>query len=250
MSRIDITNLSSTIVPKSDQLNAEQLLKGPMTITVSEVRPGTGDDQPVNLHYTGDEGRPYKPCKTMRKVLVYFWGENGTQWVGKSMTLYNDPEVRFGGMEVGGIRISHLTDIQGDARIALTSAKGKKAVHEIKAMSSPVSLASVLAAIEAAHNNETMKAAKALVGLLNESHIEEAWDAYRAKVAELKSKAAPKPAEAKEPTVDISAAIKRINACATKDELDALMDQWRGTPGLDGLALDVEYARRGMELAS
>jgi len=34
----DISNLSDTIVPKSDQLNADQLLGGSMTITVTDVR--------------------------------------------------------------------------------------------------------------------------------------------------------------------------------------------------------------------
>ena len=36
----DITDLRSTIIPKSDQLNAEQLLTGDMTVTVSDVAPG------------------------------------------------------------------------------------------------------------------------------------------------------------------------------------------------------------------
>ena len=38
----DITNLRDTIVPKSDQLNSEQLIAGPMTITVTSVRRGDG----------------------------------------------------------------------------------------------------------------------------------------------------------------------------------------------------------------
>ena len=94
----DISNLSDTIVPKSDQLNADQLLGGSMTITVTDVRRGQSDDQPVIVHYQGDEGRPYKPCKTMRKVLIFAWGDDGHAWIGRSMTLYNDPEVKFGGV--------------------------------------------------------------------------------------------------------------------------------------------------------
>src|SRR5271155_4876070 len=103
----DITDLRGTIIPKSDQINAEQLLSGDMTITVSDVRMGS-DDQPVIIHYEGDNGRPYKPAKTMRKVLIFAWGEDGRVWIGRSMTLYNDHAVRFGGMVVGGIGISHL----------------------------------------------------------------------------------------------------------------------------------------------
>lgn len=127
----DITSLRDTIIPKSDQLNAEQLLAGPITITVTEVR-RTSDEQPVVIHYEGENGRPYKPCKSMRKVLIWAWGEDGTKWVGRSMTLFNDPNVKWAGVAVGGVRISHLSDIQGDIKLALTATKGKKEPFTIK----------------------------------------------------------------------------------------------------------------------
>lgn len=127
----DIANLSDTIVPKSDQLNAEQLLGGPITVTVTGVTRGN-DDQPVIISYEGDNGRPYKPCKTCRKVLIFAWGDDGREWIGKSMTLYNNPDVKFGGVKVGGIRISHLSDIQADIAISLTATKGKKEQAIIK----------------------------------------------------------------------------------------------------------------------
>lgn len=130
----DIADLSGTIVPKSDQLNAEQLLSGPMTITIDDVRVGSSEEQPVTIHYAGENGRPYKPCKTCRKMLIFAWGADGRQWIGRSMTLYNDQLVRFGGAEVGGIRISHLSDIPKDINVSLTATRGKKAAHTIKRM--------------------------------------------------------------------------------------------------------------------
>lgn len=133
-----VEDLRPTIIPKSDQLNAEQLLGGPMTVTVTEVRLGSSEEQPVIVHYANEGGRPFKPCKTMRKVLIHAWGPDGRQWVGRSMTLYNDPSVRFGGEDVGGIRISHMTDIERDVKVSLTSTRGKKAKYEIKRLSSPV----------------------------------------------------------------------------------------------------------------
>lgn len=129
---IDVSDLSGTIVPKSDQLNAEQLLTGPLTITVTDVRVGGGDEQPITVHYAGENGRPYKPCKTMRKLLIFSWGKDGRTWIGRSATLYNDPLVRFGGAEVGGIRISHLSHIDRDINLSLTSTRGKKAPHVVK----------------------------------------------------------------------------------------------------------------------
>lgn len=130
----DITDLRSTIVPKSDQTNSEDLLTGPRTIRVTSVKISDTKEQPVIVHYEGDNGRPYKPCLTMRKLLVFAWGADGREWAGRSMTLYNDPDVKFGGMEVGGIRISHLSDIDRDMKVSLTSTKGKKAMYSIKRM--------------------------------------------------------------------------------------------------------------------
>jgi hypothetical protein len=131
-------DLRNTIIPKSDQLNAEQLLGGPRTITVTEVTANGGAEQPVVVHYEDEDGRPYKPCKTMRKVLIFAWGSDGRQWVGKALTLYNDETVRFGNMAVGGIRISHMSDIDKDMSVALTKTKGQKALYVIKKMA-PVS---------------------------------------------------------------------------------------------------------------
>lgn len=127
-----IRDLRDTIVPKSDQLNAEQLLSGPITVTVTDVRRGGGEEQPVIIHYEGEGGRPYKPCKSMRKVLVFAWGADGRDWIGRSMTLYNRPDVKFGGEEVGGIRISHLSHIDRDVAISLTATRGRKEQTRIK----------------------------------------------------------------------------------------------------------------------
>ena len=153
-----VEDLRATIIPKSDQLNAEQLLGGSMTITVSDVRLGSGEDQPVVVHYQGENGRPFKPCKTMRKVLIHAWGADGRKWVGRSMTLYNDPAVKFGGEDVGGIRISHMTDIERDIKVSLTSTRGKKAKYEIRRLAA-VQGANHDAAIVNAATVEDLKAA-------------------------------------------------------------------------------------------
>lgn len=132
----DITNLRDTIVPKSDQLNSEQLIAGPMTIIVTSVRRGDGE-QPLVIGYHGDNGRPFKPCKTMRKVLIFAWGEDGTQWIGRSMTLFNDPTVKFGGVAVGGIRISHMSHIDREMKLSLTATRGKKDAFIIQKLDAP-----------------------------------------------------------------------------------------------------------------
>ena len=181
----DVSNLSGTIVPRSDQLNAEQLLAGPMNITVTDVTIGN-DEQPVVIHYRGEEGRPFKPSKTVRKILIFAWGEDGRAWIGRSMTLYNDQSVRFGGMTVGGIRISHLSHIDRDISISLTATKGKKAQHTIHKLE-VVTIDQVLKAIAAAKNKEGMNTAKQLaMQLTDEDEVQRAQLAYSEKVEILK----------------------------------------------------------------
>lgn len=120
-------DISATIVPKSDQLNAEDLLVGPKTVTIKGVSRGDAD-QPVNvtLEEFGD-GRPFKPCKSMRRVMVSAWGPDASKYHGRRMTLYCDPKVKFGGQEMGGIRISHMSDIAERMTVALTVTRGKRA---------------------------------------------------------------------------------------------------------------------------
>lgn len=187
---LDVSNLRPTIIPKSDQLNADQLVGGDMTVTITEVRVTASDDQPVVIHYEGDNGRPYKPCKTMRKVLIFAWGEDGRAWVGRSMQLYHDASVRFGGSEVGGIRIRAMTDIGQAVRVNLTATKGKKALHTIEQLKL-VTLDEVRAAIDAAKNKAGLEHAKALAAQLHRpDDITAALEHYKARVQQIKTGAA------------------------------------------------------------
>jgi len=127
---MSVDSLRDTISPKSDQMNADDLIAGAITITVTGVSRGTSE-QPVKINYQGDNGKPYLPCKSMRRVLIHAWTDDGRAWVGKSMTLYQDPEVSFGGVKVGGIRISHLSDIPRQLDIALTTTRGKRKPYAV-----------------------------------------------------------------------------------------------------------------------
>jgi hypothetical protein len=124
-------DLSTTIIPKSDQLNADDLISGPRTIKITDVRSGSAE-QPVNIHYEGDNGRPYKPGKSMRRVLVAIWGKNPDVYAGRRLTLYRDPNVKFGGEETGGIRISHASHITERHTMALTVTRGKRKPYTVE----------------------------------------------------------------------------------------------------------------------
>ncbi len=112
----DISNLSDTVTSNGQQLNADDLISADKIITVTGIKRSTSKQQPLSIDYYGMQpNRPFKPCLTMRKILFAEWGTDGRQWVGKSMKLYRDPEVKFGTEKTGGIRISHLSDIDKQA---------------------------------------------------------------------------------------------------------------------------------------
>lgn len=128
-----MTDMSLTIAPKSDQLSADDLIVGPRTITITRVAGNDGNaEQPINVFFEGDGGRPYRPCKSMRRVMVAAWGADGATYPGRSLTLYRDPAVKFGGLAVGGIRISHMSHLERDLTIALTETKAKRAPFTVK----------------------------------------------------------------------------------------------------------------------
>lgn len=126
-------NMAAFTAPKSDQLNADDLIGGPRTITVTGVRANEGSaEQPVSISFEGDDNKPYKPCKSMRRVMVHVWGAQARNYVGRSMTLYCDPGVQFGGMKVGGIRISHMSHIDKPQVMALTATRAKRAPYTVQ----------------------------------------------------------------------------------------------------------------------
>lgn len=127
MSEVDIR---AAAAPKSDQLNADDLVGASMNITVTAVKSGN-KEQPIVVHYEGENGRPYKPCKSMIRVLMTAWGDNGKDWVGKTMTLFNDPTVKWAGIEVGGIRISHVSNITNSIAMSLTATRGKRKPYRV-----------------------------------------------------------------------------------------------------------------------
>lgn len=136
-----MSNMLATIIPKTDQLNADILIGGPITIKINKISIGTGD-QPVVLGYDGDNGRPYKPCKSMRRVLVTVWGDDGNAYVGRLLTLYCDIKVTFGGAAVGGVRISHMSHLNEEKTILLTASKANKKPFTVKPLKSIAAVAS------------------------------------------------------------------------------------------------------------
>lgn len=124
-------NMAQFVKAKSDQLNGDDLMGGPITIEITEVDL-PGGEQPAIIHYRGENGRPYKPGLSMRRVMIAIWGAETDNYIGRRMTLFRDPKVRFGALTTGGIRISHMSNLNESRTMALTEKKGKKGAFTVE----------------------------------------------------------------------------------------------------------------------
>lgn len=127
-------DLSKTIIPKSDQLNADDLIAGSKIIKIRDIKGGNDEAQPVSIYFYGDNNKPFKPCKSMRRVLVQLWGADGLQYMGRRLTLFRDDTVKWAGVEIGGIRISHASHITESTRVLVTTAKNKRTPMTIEVL--------------------------------------------------------------------------------------------------------------------
>jgi hypothetical protein len=134
-------SLRDTIEPKSDQLNYDDVATASVSVRVVGLAAGSAE-QPVIVRIanlaTGAAMRDYKPCKSMRRVLIAAWGDKGKDWIGQKATLFGDGDVRWGGVAVGGIRISHVSGITAPLKLKLTASKGKRAEYVVEVLESTV----------------------------------------------------------------------------------------------------------------
>lgn len=164
-----------SIEPKSDQLNADDLISGPITVTITGVKRGDRE-QPVVVEIEGH--RPYKPCKTMRRVLIATFSDDPLAWVGQQLTLYCDPSVMWGGVRVGGIRISHLSGLTEPKTFLLTHARGKRTEVTIMPIAGEDDKALIAEAKHEIATSETMNQLKA-VGFILKTRPKSVQDAVR-----------------------------------------------------------------------
>jgi len=142
-------DLTESIAPRSDQINADDLISGPVTVTVQEVVQGTAE-QPVDVRLVEFPGRAYRPSKSMRRVMVMAWGAEASTYAGRRITLFRNPEITFGRDKVGGIEISHLSHIEKPLTVALTATRGKRKNFTVAPLAAPSPARDFLAEASAA----------------------------------------------------------------------------------------------------
>ena len=125
-------DVSFAIEAKSDQLNTLDIVgvEPVLKITGVTVKP-PGTEQPIWVHFEGDHNKPWKPSKGMLRILVEAWGRDSSAWAGQSAQVHVDPDVKWAGKAVGGIRIRALTGIpaRGMTFLVAESRATRKPVH-------------------------------------------------------------------------------------------------------------------------
>ena len=136
-------DISTTVAPRSDQLNADDLIAGKsLTITITGLKvkdfdPSKKEEQPTSIHFEGDNGKPWKPCKSMRRLMLIVWGSSkGGAYINRKLRLFNDESVTFGADKTGGIRISHMSHIDREYSVPLTATRGKKKLYTVRPLPS------------------------------------------------------------------------------------------------------------------
>lgn len=123
-------DIADTIAPKSEQLDAVDLIAGERIFTVREVKISAAE-QPANVYFEEFE-RPWRPGVNMRRVLADLWGK-GRTWPGHRIALYCDPTVQFGGKAVGGIRIRAMSHIGDKPRkVLILASQGRPDFYRVE----------------------------------------------------------------------------------------------------------------------
>ena len=182
-------DLTQSIAPKSDQINADDLISGPVTVTITEVRAGNAE-QPVDVILAEYPGRAYRPSKSMRRVMVSAWGAEASTYAGHRLTLVRNPEITFGREKVGGIEIAEMSHINKPLTVALTATRGKRKNFTVGILAAPVPARDFLAEAKLAGGDVALL--RSLYTAAQESGAsQEVLDRIRAQAAPVETPAPP-----------------------------------------------------------
>ncbi len=149
-------DISDTLAPNSDQLDAVDLLGGPRTFTIERVTRHNAE-QPIDVHLA-EFPRPWRPSKSMRRVMAACWGADSSVYVGRRIKLFCDPEVMFGKDKVGGTRIEALSHIDKARAIPLLVTRGKSQTYTVQPLADEPPSRDWLAEIAAAGTLDDLRA--------------------------------------------------------------------------------------------
>lgn len=131
-------DITDALAPASDQLDAVELVD-PRTFTIDTgSRLGKREGKTVaEIRLVGFD-RVWRPSKGMLDVLAACWGTNGEKWTGHRVTVYNDQSVMYGKEKTGGVRISHLSHIDGPRDVTIrANGAGRTKLWHVEPLTEP-----------------------------------------------------------------------------------------------------------------
>lgn len=119
-------DIAPFIEAESDRITADDLIAGPRTFTIAKID-GTMSEgkRRMVVHLADSPGKPFMPCKGMVRLLGQLWGPDAATWVGRGITLFRDPDVRFGADLTGGVRIAAVTHIDRAQGVSVRASQKK-----------------------------------------------------------------------------------------------------------------------------
>jgi hypothetical protein len=107
-------DIASTLTGASTELTADDLIGGPRLLRITRLEMSDDKKRPLSIFYNGDEGRPWRPCLMMRRVLVGCFGTNSDDFIGQTVEVYRDNSVTYGAkgeglQQVGGVRLKRAS---------------------------------------------------------------------------------------------------------------------------------------------
>ena len=110
-------NINETFPSSSNFLKKEDLPK-PAKVVISNIDLMEFDQdgktqRKLVIEFEGKEKK--LACnKTNARTIAAMLGDETDNWVGKEITLYNDPTVSMGDQIVGGIRVQYMPPVDDD----------------------------------------------------------------------------------------------------------------------------------------
>lgn len=143
-----------TVERRSDQWNADDFALGSRVFTIAGVRVGKAEAK-YDIDLVEGEGRCWRPPNTVLQLLLEAWGTNRTsEWIGRRVELFRDPEVSMGRDKVGGVRVRAVSHIDAPKSALIQVTRGKRRTFVVQPLpdAAPAPQATIDGALNAIRN--------------------------------------------------------------------------------------------------
>ena len=132
-----MSDWAKTLQAKSDQINNVDLAGEPITIKITDVKTDNSADQKASISFEGST-KVFRPCLGMRRLMSLVWKTTEPRdFIGRSMTLYREEDVRYGKDVTGGTRISHMSHITEPQTHAVPVRRGQVKAYTVQPLRLP-----------------------------------------------------------------------------------------------------------------